>query len=48
MLLQRYIDAERAYEEVLKLDPHCFDAEQEVHTVRIKHLTVRSLWKANS
>ena len=36
------MEAEHAYEEVLKLDKQCFDAEQEVHLVRLKHLVVRT------
>jgi len=40
IILQRFMEAEHAYEEVLKLDKQCVDAEQEVHSVRLRHLMV--------
>ncbi|CAK8681073.1 unnamed protein product [Clavelina lepadiformis] len=36
--LKRYIEAERAFEDVLKIDKQCADAEQELHAVRMRHL----------
>ena len=41
VIFQRYIEAERAFEDVLKIDKQCADAEQELHAVRIRHLLVR-------
>lgn len=41
-VFQRYSEAEKAMEQVLKLDPHCKEASSELFTCRVLHLVVRS------